>query len=144
MVNSYAAYQRANTTTENPRALEYRLLGMVTAAMIDAEKKDSMEGQKARIEAVLWNKQIWDHLLLDLVHEENRLPKETRTALVNVGVWVSREVRAVLDKTTDCQALIEINQIIMQGLKTAATEPAPAVSAAPVDPASYGKTSISS
>lgn len=143
MVSSYSAYQRTNTATENPRALEYRLLGMVTAAMIDAEKKNEPYLRPARVDAALWNKQVWDHLLLDLVHEENRLPKETRVALVNVGVWVTKEVRSVTDNQSDCSALIEINQIIMQGLKASAIEAAPADSS-PVDPSTMARTSVSS
>ncbi|MBC7134165.1 MAG: flagellar biosynthesis regulator FlaF, partial [Oceanibaculum nanhaiense] len=103
--------------TENPRALEYRLLGMVTAAMIEAEKKPDSARFPARVDAAYWNKQIWDHLMVDLTHEENKLPKELRVSLVNIGIWVNKEVRSVMDRKTDCSTLIEINQIIMQGLK---------------------------
>lgn len=121
MVGNYGAYQRTNSVTENPRALEYRLLGMVTAAMIEAEKKPEPERFPARVDAAYWNKQIWDHLMVDLTHDENRLPKELRVSLVNIGVWVNKEVRSVMDRKTDCSTLIEINQIIMQGLKPPAT-----------------------
>ncbi|EKE74999.1 flagellar biosynthesis regulator FlaF [Oceanibaculum indicum] len=121
MVGNYGAYQRANSVTENPRALEYRLLGMVTAAMIEAEKKPDAARFPARVDAAYWNKQIWDHLMVDLTHDENKLPKELRVSLVNIGVWVNKEVRSVMDRKTDCSTLIEINQIIMQGLKPPAT-----------------------
>ena len=117
MVGNYGAYQRTNSVTENPRALEYRLLGMVTAAMIEAEKKPQAALHPARVDAVYWNKQIWDHLMVDLTHEDNKLPKELKVSLVNIGIWVNKEVRSVMDRKTDCSTLIEINQIIMQGLK---------------------------
>jgi len=117
MVGNYGAYQRANSVTENPRVLEYRLLGMVTAAMIEAEKKPKPAQHPARVDAAYWNKQIWDHLMVDLTHEDNGLPKELKVSLVNIGIWVNKETRSVMDRKTDCSTLIEINQIIMQGLK---------------------------
>jgi flagellar biosynthesis regulator FlaF len=117
MVGNYGAYQRTNSVTENPRALEYRLLGMVTAAMIEAEKKPKPALHSARVDAVYWNKKIWDHLMVDLTHEDNKLPKELKVSLVNIGIWVNKETRAVMDSKSDCSTLIEINQIIMQGLK---------------------------
>lgn len=135
MVGNYGAYQRTNSVTENPRALEYRLLGMVTAAMIEAEKKPDPARFPARVDAAYWNKQIWDHLMVDLTHEENKLPKELRVSLVNIGIWVNKETRAVMDRKSDCSTLIEINQIIMQGLKPPATgvdkEPDKAASSSP-------------
>lgn len=136
MVGNYGAYQRTNSVTENPRALEYRLLGMVTAAMIEAEKKPQPAQHPARVDAAYWNKQIWDHLMVDLTHEDNKLPKELRVSLVNIGVWVNKEVRSVMDRKSDCSTLIEINQIIMQGLKPPAAsldeEQGKAAASAPV------------
>jgi len=136
MVGNYGAYQRANSVTENPRALEYRLLGMVTAAMIEAEKKPDAARFPARVDAAYWNKQIWDHLMVDLTHEDNKLPKELRVSLVNIGIWVNKETRSVMDRKSDCSTLIEINQIIMQGLKPPAAsldeEQGKAAASAPV------------
>ncbi|MDM7947703.1 MAG: flagellar biosynthesis regulator FlaF [Oceanibaculum nanhaiense] len=140
MVGNYGAYQRTNSVTENPRALEYRLLGMVTAAMIEAEKKPKPALHPARVDAAYWNKQIWDHLMVDLTHEDNKLPKELRVSLVNIGIWVNKETRSVMDRKSDCSTLIEINQIIMQGLKPPAVsvdeEQGKAASSAPASSSS--------
>ncbi len=37
--------------------------------------------------------------------------------VLGLGIWVNRETQRVMDGDTDSGALIEINQIIMDGLK---------------------------
>jgi flagellar biosynthesis regulator FlaF len=114
-MSGYSVYAKNVTVTDNPRALEYRLLGQVTAALLDANR-NTAEKPKL-IDALLWNKNVWDHFMLDLQDEGNRLPKETKSALIGIGIWVNRETSRVMEGATDCAGLIEINQIIMEGLK---------------------------
>ncbi|MSP90152.1 MAG: flagellar biosynthesis regulatory protein FlaF [Alphaproteobacteria bacterium] len=114
-MSGYSVYAKNVTVTDNPRALEYRLLGQVTAALLDANRKDAEKPKL--IDALLWNKNVWDHFMLDLQDEGNRLPKETKSALIGIDIWVNRETSRVMEGATDCDGLIEINQIIMEGLK---------------------------
>ena len=111
----YAAYQRVQNAAEDPRAIEYRLLGQVTAALMDAER-DPENGGKT-VEAALWNRRIWAAFKLDLLNEQNRLPPDLRGKLVSIALWVERETSQILSFKTDLSWVIGINKTIMEGLK---------------------------
>ncbi|MCA3245574.1 MAG: flagellar biosynthesis regulator FlaF [Azospirillum sp.] len=131
-MSGYQAYGRVQNATENPRSLEYRLLGQVTAAL--AKARDGQRGTAEFVDAMLWNKKVWDAFIVDLSSEGNRLPKELRAQIIGIGLWVGRETIQVLDGTGDIDALINVNKTIMEGL---APQPgqtgtsAPASAAAP-------------
>ncbi|MCR9256841.1 MAG: flagellar biosynthesis regulator FlaF [Alphaproteobacteria bacterium] len=115
MQSGYGAYQKAAKHTEAPRQIEYRLLGQVNAALLDGQK--AQPDRRKMVEALLWNKQVWDHFMMDLLDTDNNLPKPTRASLTQLGVWMNKEVTKELSNThTDPAAIIEINQIIMKGL----------------------------
>lgn len=114
-MSGYNAYQKVARQTENSRSVEFRLLGQVTAALIAASKKP-IEAPKL-VDALLWNKRVWDHFMIDLADVDNQLPKELRQSLIGIGVWVNREVKRCMSAMGECEALIEINQIVMKGLR---------------------------
>ncbi len=114
-MTGYTAYRRVQNVSESPRSVERRLLGEVTAALLGA--KENPADVPRLIDALLWNKQVWDHFLVDLQDEANKLPSELKKGLISLGVWVNRETQRVMDGEADCEGLIEINQIIMDGLK---------------------------
>jgi len=121
MQSGYGAYQKVARNTEAPRQIEYRLLGQVNAALIEGEK--AQPDRRKIVEALLWNKQVWDHFMMDLLDEQNNLPKPTRASLTQLGVWMNKEVNKELTAThTDPAAIIEINQIIMKGLAGQGTD----------------------
>lgn len=119
---SYSAYtQTQNRTTESPRDVEYRLLGAVTAALMESESsaKDEVADTKKRIEAVCWNRDVWSALRLDLTHPENGLPQAIKDDLVDLAKWVDRETYRILRGDTKMlDGLIEVNKNIMSGLKS--------------------------
>lgn len=114
-MSGYSAYSKATRTVESPRSIEYRLLGQVTAALMEArrEPKDIVK----RVDSLLWNKSVWDAFLVDLNHEDNRLPKELKQSLIGLAIWVNRETSLAMDHQADLDTLIEVNQNIMEGLR---------------------------
>ncbi|MFM7344996.1 MAG: flagellar biosynthesis regulator FlaF [Tagaea sp.] len=131
-MSGYQAYGRVQNATENPRSMEYRLLGQVTAALTKA--RDGNPGTAEFVDAMLWNKKVWDAFIVDLSSEGNRLPKELRAQIIGIGLWVGRETIQVLDGTGDIDALINVNKTIMEGLAPQtgqAAGAAPASTAAP-------------
>jgi flagellar protein FlaF len=100
---------------ESARDIEYRLLGQVTASLIEA----SREGTKAnkRVDALIWNRDIWAAFRLDLSHPENGLPEEIRKQLISLSHWVDKETFQVMEGLSDFETLIDINKNIMAGLK---------------------------
>lgn len=120
-LSGYTAYKTVQTKTDDPRDIEYRLLAQVTAAMLNARDNPTKD-IKQKIDAVLWNSQIWSALRVDLYSEDNRLPKDLRASLISLSIWVEREVHSVMDGKSDLEALIEVNRNIMAGLKPDETQ----------------------
>jgi len=112
----YDAYKKTqNVSTTSPRDLEYRLLGSVTAALLDAETDPDQVAKRA--EAVCWNREVWAAFRGDLLHQGNQLPQHIKDDLVDLSRWVDRETARVLTGATDkLDGLIEVNKNIMNGL----------------------------
>lgn len=113
--NGYTAYKTTQNKTESPRDIEYRLLAQVTHALIVARENPDLFGD--RVKAVLWNRDVWSALRVDLSDPENLLPKQLRASLISISLWIEKETRAVMDGVGDLDAMIDINRNIMAGLK---------------------------
>lgn len=114
-LNGYTAYKTNQNKTESPRDIEYRLLAQVTHALITA--RDNPDLFADRIKAILWNRDVWSALRVDLSDEDNQLPKPLRASLISISIWIEKETRAVMDGKGDLDAMIDINRNIMAGLK---------------------------
>lgn len=121
--NGYATYKTAQTKSDDPRDIEYRLLAQVTGAMIDAKNTKEV---KPKIEAILWNSRVWSALRVDLYDEKNQLPEQLRGSLISLSLWIERETHAIMDGEGDMDALIDINRNIMAGLKPELAQEEPA------------------
>ena len=110
---SVAAYQKANQNTENPRQTEYRAFAIFTRALEEAEAKGPVEVVKAVAE----NRRLWLTLQMDLISENNQLPKELRAQLISISIWVDRYSANALKGEASLEPLITVNKQIMDGLK---------------------------
>jgi len=115
VIQGYTAYAKIQTATGSYRDTEYRLLGAVTGALVEA--RDGNCSLQKQIKAVLWNDQIWNAFMCDLCSPENSLPKKLKSALLSLSVFVHKETQRILDNEADLEALININRQIMEGLK---------------------------
>jgi flagellar protein FlaF len=116
-MRGYGAYQRVQNIAEPPRAVERRLMGSVTAALIAA--RDAPHDLASKFDAILWNKRVWDSFIGEVTDEANRLPPELKSGIVRLGAWVTCETQMVMDGISTPDMLIEINQQIIEGLATA-------------------------
>lgn len=114
-MKGYAAYDRVQNTTQNPRQIEYRLLAQATTALRTAKAKP--DDRPNYYNALVWNKKIWDAFLCDLVDDKNQLPKPVRNQLIKLASWVSKHTFKVMDGNGSIDTLIDINTNIMDGLK---------------------------
>ena len=130
-MSGYQAYGRAQNIVENPRSTEYRLLAQVCGALTRA--RESKRGTAEFVDALLWNKKVWDAFIMDLSSDGNRLPIQLRAQIIGIGLWVGRETIQVLDGTGDIDALLNVNKTIMEGLAPQPTQTA-AKPAAPPPP----------
>lgn len=112
---SLRAYQQAAQRAEHPRDLEYRLLGEVTRALMDAAALDPKDF-KGRIDALDWNRRVWAALANDCAMDGNNLPQAVRAQIISISIWVGRHTSAVMRREATIEPLIDINRTIMQGL----------------------------
>lgn len=114
---TYSAYSKTqNLTPQSSRDVEYRLLGQVTAALMDAEA--AQENVAKRVDAISWNREVWAALRRDLTHPANALPQNIKDQLVDLANWVDRETFRILSgDSITVDALIDVNKNIMEGLK---------------------------
>jgi flagellar protein FlaF len=112
---SLQAYQRAAEQAEGPKQTEYRLFGLVTRALMDAEQKDASD-HRGRMKALHWNRRLWTTLATDCANPDNSLPTPLKANIISLSIWVDKHTSEVMQKQAAIQPLIDVNRIIMQGL----------------------------
>jgi len=112
------AYQSTQRVTEDPRAMEYRLFGQVTGALIDVSRSGTRGGKLA--EALDWNRRVWRTLATDCMDDRNRLPEGVRAQIISLSLWIVKYSKRVMREGAPVDPLIEVNRTIMQGLQDAA------------------------
>ena len=115
---SLQAYQQAAQRAEHPRETEYRLFAEVTRALMSASTADDADFL-ARIKALDWNRRLWATLAADCGSDGNGLTPQLRASIVSLNFWVMKHSAAVVRKEETFEALIDVNRIIMQGLRPA-------------------------
>ena len=74
-------------------------------------------GTREVFEALFYLRRLWSIFLDDLNNPENELPQQLRAGLMSIGIWINKEIERVrTGKTKDLTPIIEINQIIRDGL----------------------------
>ena len=109
------AYNQAATRTESPRAMEYRLFGQVTRALMHASTLDKSD-VAGRMDALDWNRRLWSALATACTDPDNALPQAMRAQFISLSLFVNRNTSEVMRGEDDFSTLIEINRMIMQGL----------------------------
>ncbi len=111
---SIKAYQRAATQAENPRDLEYRAFGQVTAGLVRLKEEQAPPAVVA--EALEANRRLWSLLSADCSVPENQLPLALRGQIISLALFVTRYSSQVLREGFDVEPLIDINRTMMEGL----------------------------
>jgi flagellar protein FlaF len=111
---SIQAYQRNATRVESPREIEYRVFGLVTAALVRA--RDAGPHQLGKLaEALNDNRRLWTELAIDCASPANKLPNALRAQIISLGIFVEKYTPQALS-SGDIDPLIDINRLIMEGL----------------------------
>ena len=100
------------TMRARERAALDRVIGMLRAA----QEKGPLS--RERIEALFYLRRLWTIFLDDLQDPNNELPEQLRAGIISIGIWMMKEIERVRTRATDDLApMIEINEIIRDGLK---------------------------
>jgi flagellar biosynthesis activator protein FlaF len=111
----FAYNEIVEESSRSMRAQEARALDRVIARLREAEASGprSREG----ISALYQLRTLWLVFLDDLKGSENGLPTTLRAQLISIGIWIVKEVERLRGgQVTDLSPIIEINQIIRDGL----------------------------
>ena len=100
------------TMRERERVALDRVIGMLRAA------QERGPQSRERIDALFYLRRLWIIFLDDLEDPNNELPEPLRRGIASIGVWMMKEIDRVRSRVTDDLApMIEINEIIRDGLK---------------------------
>ena len=111
---SIQAYQRVATQADQPRDLEYRAFGQVTAGLVRV--KEEKPPLPVLLEVIDANRRLWNVLSADCAAPENQLPITLRGQIISLAMWVARYSSEVLREGADVEPLIDINRAMMEGL----------------------------
>lgn len=111
---SLSAYQRARTLIETPRATEQRLIRQVTAALIEARDQGYRGGRL--MDALHWNREMWDAFASACGAPGNGLPDALRASIISIALWVNRHASEVVKGRESIDPLIEVNRSLLEGL----------------------------
>lgn len=75
-------------------------------------------GTREVVEALYYLRRLWAIFLDDLKNPDNELPEQLRAGIISIGIWMNKEIdRVRTGQTTDLTPMIEINEVIRDGLK---------------------------
>jgi flagellar biosynthesis activator protein FlaF len=98
------------------RARERQAMDRVIAMLRAAQEKGALS--RERVEALFYLRRLWTIFLDDLKDPNNELPEQLRAGIISIGIWMMKEIdRARGRQTDDLTPMIEINEIIRDGLK---------------------------
>jgi flagellar protein FlaF len=106
-----SAYAAAPVRTA--RDAEYTIFAAVTRALraVDAADYPKLS------HAVTDNQRLWGALADDLMSDGNALPPQLRANLISLAEFVRKHTMAVLGGRGSVEPLIDINTMIMKGLR---------------------------
>ena len=100
------------TMRARERAAMDRVIGMLRAA----QEKGPLS--RERVDALYYLRRLWMIFLDDLNDPNNELPAQLRAGIISIGIWMMKEIDRVRSGATDdLDPMIEINEIIRDGLK---------------------------
>ena len=131
---SIAAYRATLRHTEDPRAIERRLIVRVTGKIVEYaaayDAADDALGRQSVLAgglsaALAENAAIWRALKNDLSEPGNGLAPALRAGLISIALWMERETVRILGGGGRVGPLVEINGSIAAGLAGDAPGPTP-------------------
>mgnify|MGYP003116923272 CR=1 FL=1 len=117
-----AAYGQAQKGAATDRGIEYQVFARITAALAAADRKGKT-GFADLAQALHENRQLWDAVAIDLVDDGNALQADLRAGLLSLAIFVRQHGEKVLHGEASVQAIVDVNQAIMNGLRGMAPGP---------------------
>jgi flagellar protein FlaF len=98
------------------RAREREGMDRVIAMLRAAQEKGPQS--RERVDALYYLRRLWMIFITDLQDPNNELPDQLKAGIISIGIWMNKEIDRVRGgQTNDLTPMIEINQLIRDGLK---------------------------
>ena len=107
----------STTAIRTDRGVEYDAFARVTAALRTAAA-DGKQKFPALAKALEDNRRLWTIIAADVADPGNMLPQELRAQIFYLSEFTIRHTSRVLRREADADTLIEINTMIMRGLRS--------------------------
>ena len=101
---------------QSMRERERHAMDRVIGMLREAQLKGPLS--RERIDALFYLRRLWMIFLDDLKDPSNELSAQLRAGIISIGIWMMKEIDRVRSGLTDdLTPMIEINEIIRDGLK---------------------------
>ncbi|KCZ51053.1 hypothetical protein HY29_06785 [Hyphomonas beringensis] len=112
---AYKAYGEVTNRTASDEQIEYALFQEITQAL-KAVDEDERPSPVVWVDAIDRNLQLWQIISTDVMSEANQLDSALKANLITLAESVRMISYHVLSRKAEISELIEINEIIMEGL----------------------------
>jgi flagellar protein FlaF len=111
-------FSYAEVVDDSPKEMRAReRQAMEKAIQMLTLARERGPGTKEMTDALFLLRRLWSIFIDDLNHPGNELSPQLRAGLISIGIWVNKEIDRIRSGAiTDLTALIEINEIIKNGL----------------------------
>jgi len=110
------AYQTSAHVAPTPKAIEADAFQRVTTLLKNSRETNNTTFGDT-VQAVHMNKRLWSLLASALAEDQNALPQDLKVGLLNLALFTERQCKDVLSGESPVDAMIEINQAVLSGLK---------------------------
>ena len=83
-------------------------------------KTDRLDGDKLLAMLIRYHageRRVWSVLGTACADPDNALPESLRAAIISLSIWVGKHTSEVIRRKEEIEPLIEVNRMIMQGLR---------------------------
>lgn len=109
-----SAYAPAASPTRTARSAEYEVIARISYRLKKAIKNNDFN---ALAEALYENNKLWTALAADCMSDANQLPEDLRARIISLAIFTQKHMHKVLSKQESAIPLLEINAMILRGLK---------------------------
>lgn len=114
------AYRRTAAVTSTGRDLEAHVLTKAAQHLKECQAKWEEEGHRERLDnALRLNQKIWTIIQSELARDDNPLPIQVRTDILNLSLFVDKRIIEIMaaPAAEKLDAIIRININIAEGLR---------------------------
>jgi flagellar protein FlaF len=108
------AYAPSAAGVQSPREIEYKMMARVTGALMAAQ---DARNHVMMAQALTDNVRLWTAFATDVASPDNALPQSLRKGVAELAVFTLRHTLKVYAGEAKVDALIDINQSVMKGLR---------------------------